>query len=79
MFTTVYAAETQFRLDSAQRDRELAHLALIRERVAALAERPSPRASRGPVAVAPRAGTPSPRAWARPIRLTAAHPQPACC
>lgn len=64
MLTTVFAAETQFRLDSVRRDLELARLAAIRERREALAH-PLPRA------LPARVVRPERRTWARPIGLGA--------
>lgn len=80
MFTTVYAAETQFRLDAVRRDRELAHLVSIREHLAARSTAAHPALRRARTVTAPRV------VWARPIglaeRLAARQPSvvaTACC
>lgn len=67
MLDIIYAAEMQFRLDSAQLARELKDLAAIRERSASGHE-----PARGILEPSVRAA----RTWPRPIGV--AHPQPAC-
>ena len=62
MLSTVMAAQGQFRVDTAERDRERAILAAIRERRAAVAQ----------AAIRP-AATRLPVAWPRPIASHAAY------
>ena len=85
MLSIVHTAETQFRHESAQRDRDLMLRARIRERQAALQELTSIRALiLRPVVPAPlRAGVPRPillstsrrrkTTWARPIGAAVQH------
>lgn len=68
MLSTFYAAETQFRLESDVLDRELARVALQRERAD---ERSAHRVARRARRAVRRAA-----GWPRPIGV--AHPQPAC-
>ena len=67
MLSTVTAAEVQFRVDTAERDRERSILAAIRDRRSAAASRPVMSPTR---VVSPR----RPAAWPRPIAA-----QPASC
>ncbi|GAA2010487.1 hypothetical protein [Microbacterium ulmi] len=66
MLDIIYAAETQFRLDSAQLDRDIARRVAIRDRFASEADDVSAR--RAPARAA--------RTWPRPIGL--AHAEPVC-
>lgn len=67
MLSTVTAAEVQFRVDTAERDRERSILAAIRDRRRAAASRPAMTSAR---LESPRRAA----AWPRPIAA-----QPASC